>query len=163
EGRSDGQGHFSLDCPADLTDPYRQRHTDPAHGEFSLMTANNTNFPNADQGVTLWAYRAGMQAAVREIAGSLPSSNQPIQLVLAQPAGLKIHVKDSGLHPVPNARIRVSRLIGDLRAIPRPLAEHTELSTDESGEVILDALAAERIAEVEVEAKGFGLQRCSLL
>lgn len=162
EGRSDEQGRFALDCPTDLADEHRERRAGSRSDEISLAVANNQNIQGPRQGVTLWAFRPGMQAAVREYSGSLPGPDQPVRLVLGRPAKTEINVKDHDLHPVAGARIKISRLKSNMVAIPRPLAERTELSTDSRGIATLDAFAAERVAEVEVEADGLGKQRCAL-
>ena len=89
--------------------------------------------------------------------------DQPVRLVLGAPARTEIRVKDPDLRPVAGARIKVSRLRSDILAIPEPLADRIEVSTDAEGRAVLDAFAAERVAEVEVAAQGLGIQRCAFL
>jgi hypothetical protein len=101
--------------------------------------------------------------AVREFTGSLPGPDPPVRLTLASPARTEIHVRDHDLRPLAGARIKVCRLTSDIRTIPKPLAERTKLISDARGVAILHALAAERVAELEVEAIGRGTQRCALL
>jgi hypothetical protein len=163
EGLSDEQGRFALDCPTDLADEYRIHRAESGSESLSPLVSDNTNPQIAPQGITFWAFRPGMRVAVREFTGGVPGPDQPVRLVLRPPARTEIEVNYADLRPVAGARIRISRLTSDIRAIPKPLADCTELATDARGVAVLDAFAAERVAELEVKASGHGIQRCALL
>jgi len=163
EGRSDDQGRFSLDRPIDLADEYRVDRAASASNELSLTLPSHLTGQVPPRAVSIWAFRPGKQVAVKEFTGSLPGPVQPVRLVLGPPAKMEIHVKDPELRPVAGARIKISRLTSDILALPKPLADRIELSTDAGGHTVLDAFAAERVAEVEVAAQGRGIQRCVFL
>jgi len=163
EGRSDEQGGFSLDRPSDLGDEYRIDQSAGKTIDLSLALARNPSRPLPQRAVSLWAFRPGMQVAVKEFTGNLPGPALPVRLVLGPAANVEIQVKDHELRPVAGARIKVSRLTSSLSAIPRPLADRIEMSTDADGRAVLDGFASMRVAEVEVQAPGCGIQRSALL
>ncbi len=162
-GRSDDQGRFSLDRPSDLADEYRVDRAAAASSDLSLALLSHSNGQVPPRAISLWAFRPGMQVAVRELAGSLPGQDQLVRLVLGPPAKTEIRVEDPDLRPVAGARITVARLANDRLALPKPLADRIELATDAGGRAVLDAFPAERVAELEVAKEGHGIQRCALL
>jgi hypothetical protein len=160
DGRSDDRGQFTLHRPIDLADDYRIDRAPRTSSDLSIALVNR---PMPKRAVSLWAFRPGMQVAVRELTRNLPDRGQLVRLVLRPPANTEIEIKDHQLRPVAGARVRVSRLTSPVSALPRPLAERTEIATDARGRAVLDAFAAMCIAEVEVTAPGLGIQRAALL
>ncbi len=163
ESRSDDQGRFSVDRPIDLADEYRVDRAAWVSSDLLLTLSSYSNGQVPQRAVSLWAFRPGMQVAVEDLTGSLPGQDQLVRLVLGPPAKTEIRVKDPELRPVAGARIKVSQLASDMLALPKALADRIEVSSDAAGRAVLDAFAAERVAELEVFAQGHGIQRCALL
>jgi hypothetical protein len=162
EGQSDEQGRFAFDRPTDLCDEYREAGTARAAVTVTLNRPGAPVWQSAERSVTLWAFRAGMRVALQEYPESLPGSGRPIRLVLGPAANTELRVTDPEMHPLAGVRIRLSRLTEGGLTVPRPLADRAELRTDSGGRAVLDAFAAQHVAEVEMLAPGYGSQRCWL-
>ncbi len=132
DARSDGEGRFAIPRPA------------VASGQRTERVG------------TLWAYRAGYRAAVAAFPDALPEG--PIRLTLGPAGGASFRIEGAAREPIGSARVRVTLLQRDFRAVPSDLAQQAEVTTDGQGRAEVDAFAPEEIAGIEIRADGYGTQ-----
>jgi protocatechuate 3,4-dioxygenase beta subunit len=133
-GKADDSGHFALQRPAGLA------------GEGDWRAPR------------LWAYRDGYRLAFVTFPGPLPAAGEEVRVTLPTRGRAEYVVEGPDGRPVAGARVRVRSLAPFYTKPPEELAARLEARTDAVGRALIDAVSAEQVSEVGVEAEGLGLQ-----
>jgi hypothetical protein len=130
---TDGDGRFSLNRPADLV------------GDGSWRSPR------------LWVSAPGHRLVRQTYPDELPPPGNVLEIGLPPDGHTQVRVEDPTGRPVAGARVRIQGRLAGLDP-PEAIASRLEAKTDADGMAQFDALAAEEVGRVEVEADGFGQQ-----
>ncbi len=163
EGRSDERGGFSLEQPIDLADEYRIDRAASASSDLPLAQLGHSNGQVPQRAIALGHFGR----ACRSRSGSLQEACRArtgwFGLCWAL---LQIRRFASRIPNCVRLRVRVSKYLDSRMTCWRfpsrwPIASSSRPMRE--GCAVLDAFAAERVAELEVAAEGHGTQRCAFL
>jgi hypothetical protein len=136
EARTDEQGRFRLEIPADPARP------GPKPG-------------------AIWAYQPGRLVASYAVLRGNVHGDVPLRLALGPPATTSVEVRDPGGKPVAGATIMPRVLNRGYLSVPDGLAARiaADTVTDVSGRATIAAFLPEEVSTVFVTAEGFGTQQ----
>ncbi len=133
-GRSDAEGRFTLERPAEL--------------------AAQTSFIAP----ILWAVKPGYRLAFTRFSGPMPGADEPVRVVLRPPGKAEVRVEGPDGDPVAGARVRVQWLGSPATYVPDEVGELIEATTDKDGRAVLDAGSDAEVTYVDVHSRAFGIQ-----
>ena len=133
--KSDARGRFTLDRPASLK------------GDV-----------NSEDSPVLWAAKPGLRIAATRFRGELPGPDEPLRVVLEPPGRARVRVEGPDGRPVGGAVVLPARLWSHRTYLPDEIAENDPATTDERGVAVLNAVAQDAMADVQVRTREYGSQ-----
>ncbi len=134
-GKSGEGGRFSLDRPAGLAgDHHPQR------------------------APILWAVMPGFRVSATRFPEALPKPDQPVRIVLEAPGKAEVRVEGPDGQALRGVKVLVERLKTHYTIVPDVVADRIAATTGADGLAVLDAVAPDELAYVDVHSREFGIQ-----
>ena len=134
-GKSGEGGRFSLDRPATLAgDHHPQR------------------------APILWAWKPGFRASATRFPEALPKPDEPIRIVLEPPGKAEVRVEGPDGQPLGGVKVLPERLKTHATHVPDAVADLASATTGPDGLAVIDAVAPDELAYVDVHSREFGIQ-----
>jgi hypothetical protein len=134
--RSDGEGRFTLDRPANLK------------GESRFIAP------------ILWVVKPGFRLSLIKFPGPMPmpGAGEPVRVVLQAAGKAEVRVERPDGTPLAGAGVRVEWFGRQWTMVPEAVEHLIEVTTDKDGRAVIDAATNDEVAYVDVHSKEFGIQ-----
>jgi hypothetical protein len=106
----------------------------------------------------LWALKPGLRASAMRFPEALPEADQAIRIVLEAAGKAEVRVAGPQGQPIVGVEVRPGRLKTHYTNVPEVVAAIASATTGPDGVAVIDAVAPEELAYVDVHSRELGIQ-----